>query len=164
MAIHQFSNGIAFLFQICTCTRIWFRSLWRSSNVIWHTLHWLSNAISFLCFFRWTANDDEAVNAASHTSHLNGLMPVWMPTWLLKLLFDANILSQYVHCMSRLRKCVSSCFFRVCGWRKALLQMLHLYGFSPVCVIICLRNNVAKWNAYEQNGHWCSLGEIEWKS
>lgn len=139
----QLISAECFLFQICTCTRMWFRNRRRSSNATWHTLHWLSIAISVLCFFRWTASDDDAVNAALHTSHLKGFIPVWIPTWLLKLFFVANVLSQCGHCISRFWKCVSSWLLRVCGCRKDSLQILHLYGLSPVCVSICLRSKVA---------------------
>lgn len=93
-------------------SRIWLRSITRSSSTIKHIVHWSKFGLSFLWPRRWTVNEDDATKPASHTSHLNGRSPVWRPMWLRRFFFVRNILSQYGHASCRFWKWHFSCSFK----------------------------------------------------
>ncbi len=127
---------------------------------------WQANSFSRMWVFRWAFRLLFTANAFWQVWQRNGFSPLWNIKWVLRALRDDKYLSHWLHwygvsdlwvfkCSDKSRlqenlllhsshlwglillwlfSCSRSCSEK--GYR--LLQVLHLNGFSPKCVVMCL--------------------------
>ena len=153
--------------RLCRCKSLdWLKLLWHTEhlygfssmwtlvwvlrvpdwlNALLHTRHLygFSPVCTLMCCFRWW----QWLNTLSHTLHLNGFSPLWILLCLTRLDVDANCLLQTAQSNLTFSSCFSSSLVSLCIWPlcrckwwerlKLLLHIEHLYGFSPVCTLMC---------------------------
>jgi len=110
----------------------------------------------------WTFRCELWLNASWHMSHLHGFSPLrtrWckIKSFSTNITFnDSNItFPQCLHASSALQLL---CLWHLCccialDYRKVLLHTEHLYGFSPLCILLCLTRSLDFINCLLQTGH-----------
>ena len=116
--------------------------------------------------FMWVVRFPRWLNALSHIWHLYGVdTAVWTRMWTFSCPDTLNTLSHMWHfniCMVCLPYGLSyACVAVHADWLNALSHMRHLYGLSPVWILLCTTSFVDVVNRLLQTGHSNGFS-VEW--
>lgn len=94
------------------------------------------------------------ISRKSHTSHWCGFLVAWDRMWTIRLLDWVNAFVQILHLYGFSPLCIRICVFNDPMWVKLFWQMLHWYGLFCVCDRTCLAKSPANINELSHCVHW----------
>ena len=146
LSFSKYSSGL-WTFLICSFRR------YLSTYFLLHVLHWYSS--SFVChIFSCLSAPILLPNVFSQYLHLKVFCDWWTSFMcLLWLLFWMNLLSQNVHSYGFLPVWIRSWLSKLIFDEKVFGQKEQLYGFSPVWDLMCFSKLVLYGNILLHKGH-----------